>query len=288
MMKKRIIISILGLLLLIGIVAGVSKHEQARQIPNQHVPTFFFHGWGSSYHAEENMTAAIKRAGASDTIVRVNVSRHGHTKIIGTIPRHAKNPLVEVNFADNKLGNLHGSYAHAYYTTGAKYVQAAITAVTKKYHYSTINVVSHSMGNLEFANYLVRYHGQADFPKIAHWVSMAGHYNGIVGINDRPNRTKIAKKTGRPSRMEPEFKALLGLRKTFPKTARVLNIYGNLENGTNSDGDVTNASSRSLRYLLNGRAKSYQELMIKGRQGQHSHLHHNRQVNQALLNFIWK
>lgn len=74
------------------------------------IPTFFFHGWGSSYHAEEDMTAAIKNAGVSNTIVRVNVNKNGQAKIIGKIAKNAKNPLVEVNYADNKLTNAHGSY----------------------------------------------------------------------------------------------------------------------------------------------------------------------------------
>lgn len=143
------------------------------------------------------------------------------------------------------------------------------------------------MGNLEFANYIRRYHVQKDFPGVEHWVSIARHYDGIVGINDEPTQTKIDAKTGKPSRMEPEYCALLSLRNIFPRETNVLNIFGNLENGTNSDGDVTNASAKSLKYLINGRAKSCQELMIRGRGGQHSALHNNSQVTKALIRFIW-
>ena len=89
------------------------------------------------------MTAAIRRAGVTNTIVRINVSRTGKATLIGRIPRGTRNPLVEVNFADNRLSN-------AYYTTGARYVRNAINAVTKRYGYRTINAVSHSMGNLEY------------------------------------------------------------------------------------------------------------------------------------------
>lgn len=84
-----------------------------------------------------------------------------------------------------------------------------------------------------------------------------------------------------------EYRALLSLRNIFPRETNVLNIFGNLENGTNSDGDVTNASAKSLKYLINGRAKSCQELMIRGRGGQHSALHNNSQVTKALIRFIW-
>lgn len=283
-------------ILVVGGYFGFQNNQKSQQVQtiekvkvnNKVTPTFFFHGWGSSYHAEEKMTTAIKRAGVSNTIVRVDVDKKGNAKLLGRIGKKAKNPLIEVNFNDNKLSNANGSYAGAYYTTGARYVKNAIDVVNQKYGYRSINIVSHSMGNLEFINYLRRFHGQKSFPRINHWVSMAGHYDGIIGMNDTPNKTKINSRTGKPNRMQPEYRALLSLRKTFPRETKVLNIYGNLENGTNSDGDVTNVSAQSLRYLINGRAKSYKELMIRGRGGQHSALHNNAQVNKALVNFIWR
>lgn len=297
-MRRKSIWSIVVIIAVALVAAGgflFNQHQNTRvqtvakvRVANRSIPTFFFHGYGSSYHAEQDMTAAIRQAGVSNTIVRVNVDRNGHARLIGRISRSARNPLVEVNFADNRLSGAHGSYTRAYYTIGARYVKNAINVVTKRYHYSAINAVSHSMGNLEFINYIRRYQNQSGFPVIRHWVSMAGHYDGIVGVNDEPNETRIDRRTGRPSRMEPEYRALLRLRNTFPRQTRVLNIFGNLENGTNSDGDVSNASSRSLRYLINGRAKSYRELMIRGRNAQHSRLHNNAQVNQALINFIWR
>lgn len=259
-MKKKVSWALGTVIIVIAaIVGGIYYHQRQDDrvqtiekvnVVNKNIPTFFFHGWGSSYHAEEDMTTAIKQAGVTNTIVRVNVDHHGHAELVGKITKKAKNPLVEVNFADNKLSNVHnGSYANAYYTTGACYVRNAINVVTKKYHYQAINAVSHSMGNLEFINYIRRYQNQKGFPIIRHWVSIAGHYDGIIGENDAPNKTKINRKTGKPSRMGPEFRAVLSLRSTFSRQTRVLNIFGNLENGTNSDGDVTNASARSLKYL---------------------------------------
>ncbi|QFQ68618.1 alpha/beta hydrolase [Lactobacillus kefiranofaciens subsp. kefiranofaciens] len=160
--------------------------------------------------------------------------------------------------------------------------------VRNKYHYSKINIVAHSMGNLEVASYIKLNAGKKNFPQIDHLVAMAGHYDGIIGMNDKRHQLKIDKKTGKPSIMRPEYRNLLSLRKIFPKNTKVLNIYGNLEDGTNSDGDVSNASAQSLKYLINGRAKSYRQLMIRGKGGQHSKLYNNAQVNRALVNFLWK
>lgn len=298
-MKKKMAF-LVSLLVIVMIAAGagfyLSKNKQTEEVAtvapvkvvNKNIPTFFFHGYGSSYHAEAKMTAAIQQAHASNIIVRDMVDKKGRDKLIGQIGCHAKNPLVKVGFIDNRLRSAHGSYTRAYYSTGSRYVRNAINLVTRKYHYRAINVVSHSMGNLEFANYLLRFRNEKRFPQVKHWASMAGNYDGIVGVNDEPNRTQIDPQTGRLNRMEPEYRALLGLRNTFPRETRVLNIFGNLEDGSNSDGDVTNASDRSLRYLINGRSKSYRELMIRGRGGQHSRLHNNAQVNRVLIRFIWQ
>ena len=67
----------------------------------------------------------------------------------------------------------------------------------------------------------------------------------------------------------------------------MLNIYGNYQ-GKHYDGDVPNNSSKTLKYLVSGRAKSYQELEIRGKKAQHSQLHNNNhQVNNALIKFLW-
>lgn len=300
MKKKGIGIISLILIIIIAIVAGIKikqNHDenavqeiQPVKVSSKTVPTFFFHGWGSSWHAEDTMAQAIKRAGATNTIVRVNVNKKGHARLIGKIKKNAKNPLGEVNFSDNKLTNsqYNGQYANAYDSTGARYVKNAIDLVRNKYHYSKINIVAHSMGNLEVASYIKLNAGKKNFPQIDHLVAMAGHYDGIIGMNDKRHQLKIDKKTGKPSIMRPEYRNLLSLRKIFPKNTKVLNIYGNLEDGTNSDGDVSNASAQSLKYLINGRAKSYRQLMIRGKGGQHSKLYNNAQVNRALVNFLWK
>lgn len=299
-MKKKIlaiggvIIAILAATLILVKVKQANDDNQIQNIQSvkvvsKNAPTFFFHGWGSSYRAEDTMAQAIKNAGATNTIVRVNVDRNGHAKLIGRISKNAKNPLVEVNFKDNKLSKYeqNGSYVNAYNTVGARYVKTAINLIRKKYGYTQINIVAHSMGNLEVASYIKNNAGKKSFPQINHLVAMAGHYDGIVGENDKPNQLKLNKQ-GKPNIMRPEYRNLLVLRKVFPEATRVLNIYGNLEDGTNSDGDVSVNSAKSFKYLVAARAKSYQELMIRGKNAQHSKLHNNAQVNRELVNFIWK
>ena len=96
------------------------------------------------------------------------------------------------------------------------------------------------------------------------------------------------KETGEPDIYSDGFKQLLPLRMHYPKQIEVLNIYGNKEDGSNSDGSVSVASAQSYKYLINGRAKSYSEVEIKGKNAQHSKLHENKEVDQLLIDFLWK
>ena len=57
-----------------------------------------FHGGGSSYHAEEHMVNAAKKAGATKTILRANVDKNGKVTLHGTMHKNSINPIVEVNY----------------------------------------------------------------------------------------------------------------------------------------------------------------------------------------------
>ncbi|WP_142297691.1 alpha/beta hydrolase, partial [Staphylococcus aureus] len=72
------------------------------------------------------------------------------------------------------------------------------------------------------------------------------------------------------------------------KGIEVLNIYGDLKDGTHSDGRVSNSSSKSLKYLLGNSPKSYRESKYEGESAQHSQLHENENVANELIDFLWK
>lgn len=282
MNKKKITLSTaLAIVLVILGVFTYSSHVQAaksKKYVQESIPTLFFHGYGSSFRAETQMTGASKKAGVTKTIVRVNVSPNGYAKIIGSIPKKAKNPIVEVNYDNSKMTNYH---------TAGLWAKNVIEALQKDYKFKKVNFVGHSMGNMAINYYILDNYNNKKLPKVNKVVDIAGHFDGIIDVDDEPGDITLAK-NGKPTPMNQFYRELLKLREVYPTNTRVLNIFGDKNDGTHSDGAVSNASSQSLRYLVSGRAKSYREKKIVGKMAQHSKLHENKQVDKILINFLWK
>ncbi|AYE38876.1 alpha/beta hydrolase [Companilactobacillus zhachilii] len=281
MKKRNVVLSIVLVLILLISFFGFSRHTQAvkkEQYVQSSTPTLFFHGYGSSYEAETQMTDAAKSAGVTKKVIRVNVSPNGYVKLIGAIPKKARNPIVEVNFDNNKMTN---------YVTAGKWVKDVIKELQEDYHFKQVNFVGHSMGNMAINYYIMNYAGKKGQPKVNKVVDIAGHFDGILGMDDKANRLKLAK-NGKPDKMNKSYEKLMKLRKVYPTNTQVLNIFGDVGDGSHSDTRVSNASSQSLKYLVSGRAKSYKEKKIKGKMAQHSKLHENKQVDKLLINFLWK
>lgn len=245
-----------------------TKYEQST------TPTLFFHGYGSSARAEKHMTEAIKKAGVTKTIILAKVSDKGKVTYSSKIPKNAINPLIKVEFKDNKNPN-----------RVSFYTKSLMASLKETYGIKRVNMVGHSMGNLAIWNTInesLMAHQDLQVQKV---VSIANHVNGIIGFN-APQDSGIDKISGEPNQASTTFTALLPLRENLPKDQLdVLNIYGDYKNAT--DGRVSNNSSKALKYLVQSQAKSYQEVKVKGALAQHSQLHENPEVDQALISFLW-
>lgn len=282
-MKRKFWWPILLLVVLIFggwlIVSQSLRDNASQQYEKTKVPTLFLHGYGSSHRAEEHMTQAIVKAGVTQNVIRATVSKDGTVKLQGALPQSAYNPLVEVEFEDNK---------NADYRQNGIWLKNVLVKLQKTYGFKKFNAVAHSMGNLTLAYYMLDNGQNKKMPQLQKQVNLAGHYNGIIGLDDQAHQMQL-EENGAPKQMNATYQELLKLDDSYPKKqVAVLNIYGDLDDGSDSDGRVSNNSSRSEKYLLQDVYRSYQELEIKGEGGQHSKLHENRQVDRAIINFIWK
>lgn len=276
-MKKTHIVFLGALLLLMtGLLSGCS--HAAPTADSKAVPTLFFHGFGGSYRAENHMAQAAVKAGAAKSIIRADVAANGHVTLIGQFKSDDRHPIVEVNYLNSRNGD---------YPTDAQWAKNVVVKLQQRYQIKRMNMVGHSMGNMAIVYYLLANANNPKLPRLEKQVDIAGHFNGILGMDDAPNRMKL-KPDGQPTKMNANYRTLLGLRhlKTL-KSLQVLNIYGDKNDGSHSDGRVSNASSKSLKYLLHGQVKSYQEKRIVGPAAQHSRLHQNKQVDRLLIHFLW-
>lgn len=284
MKKKALIFSLLAMLGLVGVggwyfisqnQTQAVKAEARKTFIQSSRPTIFFHGWGSSSRAERHMANAAKDAGVTKTIIDAKVDKDGRVTLDGSIPKGAINPIVLVNFDNNRGASTRDQGDYAY---------AVVKALQDNYGITEMNMVGHSYGNMAIVYYMLQHGSDTSLPKLVKQVDIAGHFNGIIGMNEPENNSLDDE--GKPSSLTESYQELLAVGDHYPQgQVEVLNIYGNTGNG--SDERVTNLSSQSLDYLIKGHVKSYQEKEITGPNGQHSKLHETALVDKPLIDFLW-
>jgi hypothetical protein len=281
-MSKRSIIALPSFLFIALISLFLIYNRQTKELNSSDyiqssTPTLFFHGYGSSANAEKHMAEAARQAGVTQTIVTATVDRHAQVTLKGVIPKDAINPIVMVEFEDNRNPD---------YAQDGEYAAAVVRELQARYGFKKMNFVAHSMGNMSILFYLLEHAQNEELPQLQKQVNIANHVNGLEGMDLPANLTILDSKTGEPSAMSGSYQKLLGLREIYPQDqVDVLNIYGDFKN--QSDGSVLNVSSRSLKYLVIDNAKSYQEKRVTGPLAQHSQLHKNPEVDRLLIDFLW-
>lgn len=281
-MRKRSIIALSTFLFIALVSLFLIYNRQTKELNSSdyiqsRTPTLFFHGYGSSTNAEKHMVEAARQAGVTQTIITATVDSHTQVTFKGDIPKNAINPIVMVEFEDNRNAN---------YVQDGEYAAAVVRELQARYGFKKMNFVAHSMGNMSILFYLLEHAQNEELPQLQKQVNIANHVNGLEGMDLPDNLTILDSKTGQPSAMSDSYQKLLGLREIYPQDqVDVLNIYGDFKN--QSDGSVLNVSSRSLKYLVIDNAKSYQEKRVTGPLAQHSQLHENPEVDRLLIDFLW-
>ena len=255
------------ILLVIGFSIWHAHQQQVQQINHRYInastPTLFVHGWSGTLRSEHRVVNAAESSGAASRRMIIRVSATGNVHVVGT-----------------KICKI----------------------LKRRYHVNRLNFIGHSMGAYAVVYYNLLNGNRSDLPRVNKLCLIAGPYDGIMDLHranqptfgplvklwdDAPNENRILP-TGRPAIIHPEYRRLYRLRNRFPRQAKVLNIYGNIGDGSNSDGVVTNVSALSLGYLLRGRVTSYQTFETFGMKAQHSELHqHNLAVDRELIHFLW-
>ena len=162
-------------------------------------PTLFFHGYGSSANAERHMTESARKAGVTETIIQANVDRTGQVTLRGRIPKGAINPIVMVQYEDNRNPD---------YLQDAAYAKAVVEKLKQTYGFQEMKMVGHSMGNMSILYYLLEYGSEENLPKLIKQVNLANHVAGLENWN-LPSNLTLDPQTGQPSAMNEQYQNLL-------------------------------------------------------------------------------
>lgn len=254
-------------ILLISISLGWHQYQVTR--PFSGVPTVFLHGYNGTANSTNQMIASLDRAGVAKRTMRVTVAPDGKLKVHGRL--YGKNPIVQVVYQDNHNGKQFTNWLLKVYAM-----------LHSRYQVQRVNAVGHSAGAIAVVEAAMK-HPAVKLNKL---VSIAGPFNGVFGKGAKPNRFGLDK-NGKPTTESPKYQQMLAEANDF-QANKVLNMYGNLEDGSRSDGVVTINDARSLKYLLHNWHGAYQEREVRGKHAQHSKLHQrNWTVDMELRKFLF-
>lgn len=253
-----------------------SQPVQASTNDQPRTATVYVHGFNGWSWSTGDMIKSAQQAGWVKDKMVATVSRNGHIHFSGDWPSNQNQCLVQVIFKKN----------NSFQAQQAKWLTNILHELKTRYRATNYNGVGHSLGCNVLLNEALWYGHSNKIPKLQKLVMVAGPFNGVLWLNDEANKNCL-NKLGAPAIMNAVYLNLYRMRDHFPHNVSVLNISGNLDNGSNSDQYVSIASSKSLGFILNGVAKSYKDLVFTGKKAEHSQLHENKKVAQAINNFLW-
>ncbi|MDO1605773.1 alpha/beta hydrolase [Lactobacillus sp. YT155] len=261
----------------------MNKKTQTADIPNRQknlvsdqIPTLFVHGFrGGDYTTEKMVIASLGKTGADD-FLKVKVSRFGRITYEGTWTNN-KYPLVQIVFQDKFTISQIMSH----------WIVEVLKDLTKNFAFEKYYAVGHSLGAVALTLAEISVSTKFYLPKIDKLVLIAGPFAGVIGLGDLPNINHLNEK-GRPVFMGFTFVQLMLTKKKFPKDVDVINIYGNVNDFSNSDKYVSVTSARSISYILKDHVRSFEEYEVLGNRGEHSQMHDDGEILTAMTQFLFK
>ena len=275
-MRRYILLMVAAVALLLFAVRP--QPVQAAAAHTRAIPTLYLHGHHGGPRSMDALMRSAERSDRAHAVITAVVSRRGRVHLHGRWPRNMHRPLVKIVFKNNRTLRYHRI---------STWLHSVLVALQRRYGVTRFNVVAHSLGNAAVLFYELHYGRNHELPQLNKYVAIAGNFDGIPGRHrgQHPNHILPG---GRPAWIAPPFRTALHRQDRLDlHNADVLNIYGNLGDGSHSDGKVLNASSRALQYLLRGHVRAYHSREFVGWRAQHSMLRLNPGVARAVNDFVW-
>lgn len=253
------------------------KDVSITQVSNpalKQVPIIYIHGFRGGDYTTNVMVQKTASLKSNSTYLKVTVDLFNNFEISGTWTND-EHPIVQLVFKQKIVG----VYAISYMQ------RLALKFLKKRYHFETYNAVAHSLGAPALVKTEMYTHNRKSFPHLNRYVSIAGPFDGVMYLGDIPNINRLTP-NGRPLLMTWSYVGMLMRRHHFNSKIAVLNVYGNVMDETNSDKFISVTSAKSIRYILAPIVSLYEEIEIRGTEGEHSLMHDNLLVIKIINQFL--
>ncbi|NVY96465.1 alpha/beta hydrolase [Lactobacillus sp. DCY120] len=241
---------------------------------SEQVPTFYVHGFRGGNYTTQKMVSSAQEMTQTPVFLRATVDWRSKIHYSGYWST-AKNPIIQLVFKDRWIPS----------STIERWFNQILTDLNQRYHFQSYNAVGHSLGAKALVNFLIHNPGHT-LPPINRLVLVAGPFDGLVFLGDLPNINPLAA-DGRPAFMTPNYMWTYLNRSRFPAHTKVLNIYGNVEDSSNTDKYVSVSSARSIKYILQAQVQEFREYNARGQSGEHSQLHDDVSILKMINQFIY-
>jgi len=238
-------------------------------------PILYIHGFrGGDYTTEKVIESALKFNHKTEYL-KAMINWNGKITYEGTWTDDA-HPIIQVVFQNKYVGSNLISY----------WLSKLLFNLRTKYEFDTYDAIGHSLGAVALVLVNLKEKLHPYMPRLKKLVLIAGPFNGILGLGDLPNLNRI-KPDGRPAFMSPTYFRIFMGRNSISSDLRVLNIYGNVEDYSNSDKYISVTSVQSISYILKPRVKEYIDYPVNGSKAEHSLMHDDSEILKRVNNFIY-
>ncbi|MBC2239112.1 alpha/beta fold hydrolase [Listeria booriae] len=247
----------------------IQLHGTYPKVNQGATPTIFIHGYRGTDRSLHGMIRRFdqKYDWATDALT-VKVSPTGDISVKGTYPNDKDNPLINVVFADNR----------ATVTQQSLWTKKVLRYLQDTYKVTKFNAVGHSMGGGAWVSYLASYANKPNYPEVQKIVFLAVPFYPEEYVNgdqevDLDNASMIHTKFAK--QMEDRLTS----------STQILIIGGNLEDGSNSDGEVKIDSVMYGKKLFTN--QEVETLTLTGPTAKHSNMHELPVVDNYVAKFLW-
>lgn len=246
-----------------------------KSIHYSNTPTLFIHGYQGNRFSFGPLLKNLETGQYAKREMTISVTKNGKLKVTGSLKQNRNNPTILLLFENNTADEV----------TQSQWIDKVMRSLRKK-GVTEINIVAHSMGGVSALRYMIEYEGSRE-PATKKFIAIATPFNDLEIAEETGEVFASALTANGPDYQTPIYEYFDQQMNYLPKGLKVLNVAGDLEDGSASDGSVSLQSVFSLRYLLQKHVASYQETTIKGRLAGHSLLTKTGKLQRKLIQFLW-